>query len=453
MNIVDKMRNKIIIITILAFLFCSFALLSFAESEAERYVNEGRNYGKSGQYEAAMQSFQKAIEINPKYAGAYHGIGDVYVALSRFKEAISAFKRAIELNPNYDRAYLNLGACYAALSMNNEAILPYQKAIQLNPEYTKAYYNLGVVYNNLSRHDEAISVYKKAIDLDPNFVEAYQNLGVSYGSLGLYQEEISICQKAINLSPRNVALYVCLAAAYGNLGDYDKVIVICQKAIEIDSICAMAYSNLGSAYLRLNQKEKAKTNFKKAIQLFHQQGKQKEAEKIEGVLLTISDSKTETPINRVWFYLIFVLLIISIGNLLANIVSQPIYIGLNKIWSLLLLGREKSKRYYEWENNVFTSTGHYESFKAEGQKIIGSKTDIFFFGKNVINVCQGIITALVFAILTVFYNKIVHLDVYILAFIVAVISWINGRRYFMSTLKILIYIGSYCFFLNIFNKF
>ena len=78
--------------------------------------------------------------------------------------------KAIELEPNFAGAYMNLGTAKAHLKEYDVAIKDYDKAIKLNPNYALAYYNRGLTYRELGKEKEAKENFKKAQELDPTLI-------------------------------------------------------------------------------------------------------------------------------------------------------------------------------------------------------------------------------------------------------------------------------------------
>ena len=62
---------------------------------------------KSGNYQQAINDFNKAIELNPKYAEAYNNRGNVYNELRNSDMAIQNFKRAAQLGNKEAQEKLN----------------------------------------------------------------------------------------------------------------------------------------------------------------------------------------------------------------------------------------------------------------------------------------------------------------------------------------------------------
>lgn len=63
----------------------------------------------------AIFDFNKAIELNPKFVGAYINRGSVKNELHEFREAIQDLNKAIELNHNSTEAFNNRGIAKIAL--------------------------------------------------------------------------------------------------------------------------------------------------------------------------------------------------------------------------------------------------------------------------------------------------------------------------------------------------
>ncbi|MGD0335494.1 MAG: tetratricopeptide repeat protein [Candidatus Omnitrophota bacterium] len=75
---------------------CLLALSAFA-SESGTYYKEGYEYCISGEYEKAILSLQKAIELQPNYADAYFQLGEVYAHLGDNQKAEQNYLQAKQL--------------------------------------------------------------------------------------------------------------------------------------------------------------------------------------------------------------------------------------------------------------------------------------------------------------------------------------------------------------------
>ncbi|MDR2383239.1 MAG: tetratricopeptide repeat protein [Prevotellaceae bacterium] len=106
-------------------------------------------------------------EEKQKQAEKYFFQGIVYSAEGEYDKAIEAYNKSIKLKPNVN-AYFDLGIAYNVKGEYDKAIEAYNKAIKLNPNFATEYNNLGDVYKNKGEYDKAIEAYNKAFELKPD---------------------------------------------------------------------------------------------------------------------------------------------------------------------------------------------------------------------------------------------------------------------------------------------
>lgn len=70
-----------------------------AKAEAKRLYKEGVKYGRSGLQKQAVETFLRAIEVNPEYPDAYYGLAYGYFELGEWEKARESLLELIKLNP------------------------------------------------------------------------------------------------------------------------------------------------------------------------------------------------------------------------------------------------------------------------------------------------------------------------------------------------------------------
>ncbi len=93
--------------------------------------NRGIAYCLKGQHDQAISDFNKAIEIDPKHAGAFYSRGIAYAHKGQYDQAISDFNKAIEINPKHAGACYSRGLAYNHKGQFDQAIADWQKAREL----------------------------------------------------------------------------------------------------------------------------------------------------------------------------------------------------------------------------------------------------------------------------------------------------------------------------------
>jgi tetratricopeptide (TPR) repeat protein len=199
------------------------------------YCSRGVAYAQLGDHRQAILDYDRAIEINSEYAGAYNNRAVAYAQLGNHRQAISDYDRVIEIDPELALAYLNRGKTYRELGDHRHAISDFDRAIEIDPKYAEAYYNRGRVYNILGNYRQAISDFDRAIEIGPENAGAYNNRGVAHGKLGNHRQAISDFDRAIDIAPGYSMAYYNRGIAHAKLGNFSQAIEDLQKAARLDS--------------------------------------------------------------------------------------------------------------------------------------------------------------------------------------------------------------------------
>lgn len=153
--------------------------------------NSGMEAIKAGNFEAAVESLEKAVVLDPKQHVIFGQLADAYGSLAKAKtgaekdafntKSLDAFKKAIELKPD-DAAYFNnYGLALARAAKFDEAQENLNKAAALDPPGAGRYfYNLGALLINAGQNEPAGIAFKKAVEADPNYADAHYQLGIYY---------------------------------------------------------------------------------------------------------------------------------------------------------------------------------------------------------------------------------------------------------------------------------
>ena len=146
------------------------------ETDPVVLLNQGMAFYEKGQYDRAITYFNKALEINPRYAPAYTVRCDVYLVKGQLEQALSDCNKAIEINPRDAEAYSFRGHAYAEKGQYDKAIADFTKAIEINPRDAVAYNNRGFAYLFKREYEKAWDDVHKAESLGykvhPRFIKA-----------------------------------------------------------------------------------------------------------------------------------------------------------------------------------------------------------------------------------------------------------------------------------------
>jgi tetratricopeptide (TPR) repeat protein len=234
-------------------------------SRARAFYDRGNKQRLEKDYKAAIESYTRAIELDPKYAVAYNNRGNTYRDQKDYTKAIADYTKAIELDPKYTFPYHNRGLTYADQKEYAKAIADYTRAIELDPKYARAYRNRGVAYASQQEYVRAVADYSKAIELDPKFTYAYNDRGNAYNNQREYVRAVADYTKAIELDPKYAVAYNNRGNTYRNQREYAKAVADLTRAIELDPKYPSPYNNRGLAYADQKEYSKAVADYTRAI--------------------------------------------------------------------------------------------------------------------------------------------------------------------------------------------
>ena len=115
-----------------------------AQTSAVDYFNRGIVENANSDFEGAIADYNRAIELDPKYAAAYSNRGNAKQAKGDLDGAIADCNRAIELDPKDPLAHKYRGVAKKAKGDLEGAIADYNRAIELDPKYAAAYFHRGI---------------------------------------------------------------------------------------------------------------------------------------------------------------------------------------------------------------------------------------------------------------------------------------------------------------------
>jgi tetratricopeptide (TPR) repeat protein len=225
--------------------------------------NLGWTYLKLKNYDKALESYRKLSELLPADINAKLNIGYVYSEKKEFSEAINIYNEVLAKQPNNVRALVSLSYIYRQLGQYDQSIEKAEKAISLDANDANAYINLGGSYLGKGMRDKALEILKKAIYLDPtyaqrigeNYDKAYYNRGTVLASQGKLQEAVEEYKISLMINPNFADSYYNLACAYSKLGNIEQAIRALESAIHLNT-SLKNYAKNDSAFNNIKDDER-----------------------------------------------------------------------------------------------------------------------------------------------------------------------------------------------------
>ncbi|MGL5956928.1 MAG: tetratricopeptide repeat protein [Brevinema sp.] len=140
----------------------------------------GKAYADVKAYSKAERAFREALQTGVPEAGAYSALGAVFYERKMVNQAIDALNKALEIDPNYAGAINNLGYILIESKKDIEkGISLCRKAVELDPENPAYRDSLGQALMSRKLYHEAQGELEKAMELSPAneiIMKRYNNL-------------------------------------------------------------------------------------------------------------------------------------------------------------------------------------------------------------------------------------------------------------------------------------
>lgn len=97
---------------------------------SQEYIKSGNLLAGEAKYEAAAQSYRKAISLDPNSAEAYSLMGSALAQAGKLREAEEALRKAVSLKSDFAEGYYHLGNFLKSQNREAEAEEAFRKAKQ-----------------------------------------------------------------------------------------------------------------------------------------------------------------------------------------------------------------------------------------------------------------------------------------------------------------------------------
>ncbi len=190
---------------------------------------------------------------------------ELFIAREQLPESIRLFQKTVELDPKFARAWAGLGAVEVVadewlsgdgIDHSSLAKAAAEKALSLNPDLSLPLAVLGLVATNLGDTIGGLDYYAAAIEKDPKNTSAWLWHGLAQMQAGFIDEAVVSLQQCLDIDSGYQNCRQHLARAYLFKGDVETALKLNNETIEhmlhsTNDAFVSAYVRNGQRYLAL----------------------------------------------------------------------------------------------------------------------------------------------------------------------------------------------------------
>ncbi|CAI9261988.1 unnamed protein product [Lactuca saligna] len=228
-------------------------LISTDRLAPQSWCAMGNYFSMQKDHETALKNFQRAVQLNSRFAYAHTLCGHEYVALEDFENGIKSYQNALQVDARHYNAWYGLAMIYLRQEKYEFSEHHFRKALQINPCFSVIMSYLGTSLHALKRNEEALEIMENAIIADKkNSLPMYQKANILV-SMEDFNGALKVLEDLKEYAPGESSVY----ALMGNIRlMYDKAMLhlglaldLKPSATDVATIKATYFSNISSTSL------------------------------------------------------------------------------------------------------------------------------------------------------------------------------------------------------------
>ena len=260
-----------------------------APHSAMAHNNYGLALAQSGNPQAAIEEYQKALVIEPRHLDALCNLASVLIDVGRPAQAAQHARQAVDLDPQDALAHSLLGMALLHAGDRQQGLAELQQGVALAPYSVRRRYQLAAGLHEVGRLEEALAQLRSLLELDPQFQPALEALArwpkerpaatvpeaaiqhldraLALARGGLRQQALAEFQAALKVAPNYALAWYNMGYLLLTTGDTAQATAALERAVTLDPNYPRAHYHLARAYLAQGRKQEARKHLEECLRL------------------------------------------------------------------------------------------------------------------------------------------------------------------------------------------
>jgi tetratricopeptide (TPR) repeat protein len=207
----------------------------YSELTTTQLIERGQSAYQSGQHALALAYYREVVRREPGYADIHNLVGICLSLCGETDAALEAFQVAVSLNPRYVEALLNQAITLQDLGRYTEGQVAYEAASEADVEegvgrfpavlagrLANKLMEVGDLYLEGGALTEAVEQFRRALELRPRFADIRNRLGRTLLEMGNGEAAVREFDRTLQINPGFLEARINLGLAWYRMGDPDR---------------------------------------------------------------------------------------------------------------------------------------------------------------------------------------------------------------------------------------
>jgi tetratricopeptide (TPR) repeat protein len=237
-------------------------------NRAQLYVQLGTlQQSGAATVSAAENSFQKALQLDPKFVPAIEALATLYQSAGRWTEAESQMRNAIQVDPNRIELRKSLAMLYYSRQRSAEAEQVMVQAKKDLGDQGDNYRVLGEYYNNIGAADRALSEFAAISKHHPDDLRTREDYIRLLLSNNRMDEAKNLDDAILKAYPKDAGAQIIRGTILNAEGKSDQAAPTLEDALKDDPQNGYGHYQLGIALKNMGSAERARQEWIQAAKL------------------------------------------------------------------------------------------------------------------------------------------------------------------------------------------
>jgi tetratricopeptide (TPR) repeat protein len=229
----------------------------------------GQVYSLLGRYENALADFKSILEVKGTIPLVIASRGETYFRMGRYDEGRSDFKSFLELDSKDPLSVTDDGGSYVLIERYKEALSEVlsSRLPEVVPDYAMAMTSLGKAYRLMRWYHRAFEQFNLVLELDPDNPAAIVGVGETHFLQAQYNDALAAFGRVVELDSDNIQAILDRAYTHFLLKEYPQALEDFNRVIQSDPDNRSALVGRGRTFMSMGSRNEALADFNRGTQL------------------------------------------------------------------------------------------------------------------------------------------------------------------------------------------